>query len=278
MRNECIFIFPQFLVCRKVEYINGLGYFKDDHTVVAVLKNKTEKVLTTKHVVIAVGGRPNYPDIPGALEYGITSDDVFSMHREPGKTLVVGASYIALECAGFLNAFGYDTTVMVRSIFLRGFDQQMADLVAGAIAEKGVKFLNKCVPDAVEKTEDGRLLVRHTFTDGTQGTDTYDTVLFAIGRKALTDDLQLKAAGVKLAPGSHKIGVDDEERTNVDNIFAVGDVLDGRPELTRKFFFAEINSFIVQSRKFQTIMKSSLSPLSSGCHPCWSLIGSPFIL
>lgn len=77
--------------CRKVEYINGLGYFKDKNTVVAVMKNKTEKVLTSKYVVIAVGGRPNYPDIPGAIEHGITSDDVFSMKTEPGKTLVVGA-------------------------------------------------------------------------------------------------------------------------------------------------------------------------------------------
>lgn len=238
---------------------------------VAVLKNKTEKVLTTKHVVIAAGGRPNYPDIPGALEYGITSDDVFSLNREPGKTLVVGASYIALECAGFLNAFGYDTTVMVRSIFLRGFDQQMADLVAGAIAEKGVKFLNKCVPDAVEKTEDGRLLVRHTNSDGTQGSDTYDTVLFAIGRKALTDDLQLKAAGVKLAPGSHKIAVDDEERTNVDNIFAVGDVLAGRPELTRKLF--DSNSLDSRTNQRNCVSFS----LSSGCHSCWSFVGSPSV-
>lgn len=261
-------------IYRKVEYINGLGYFKDDHTVVAVLKNKTEKVLTTKHVVIAVGGRPKYPDIPGALEYGITSDDIFSLNREPGKTLVVGASYIALECAGFLNAFGYDTSVMVRSIFLRGFDQQMAELVGGAMAEKGVKFIQKCVPDSVEKTEDGRFLVRHTFTDGTQGSDTYDTVLFAIGRKALTDDLQLNAAGVKLAPGSHKIAVDAEERTNVENIYAVGDVLEGRPELTRKFlasqgFFREfqmrINCLIVCIRS------------SSGCYSGWTFVGSSLI-
>lgn len=219
---------------RKVEYINGLGYFKDKNTVVAVMKNKSERVLTTKYVVIAVGGRPRYPDIPGALEFGITSDDVFSMQTEPGKTLVVGASYIALECAGFLNAFGYDTTVMVRSIFLRGFDQQMAELVAGAAAEKGVKFLQKTVPDSVERQGDGRLLVRFTDAEGKQGSDAYDTVLFAIGRKALTDDLQLQAAGVTLAPGSHKIAVDDEERTNVENIFAVGDVLEGKPELTRK--------------------------------------------
>lgn len=55
------------------------------------MKNKTEKVLSTKYVVIAVGGRPNYPDIPGAIEYGITSDDIFSLKNEPGKTLVVGA-------------------------------------------------------------------------------------------------------------------------------------------------------------------------------------------
>lgn len=226
-------------ICRKVEYINGLGYFRDAHTVVAVLKNQTERILTAKYVVIAVGGRPKYPDIPGAIEHGITSDDVFSMKTEPGKTLVVGASYIALECAGFLNAFGYDTSVMVRSIFLRGFDQQMADLVAGAASEKGVKFLNKTIPSAVEKQEDGRLLVRYQNDDGQEGSDVYDTVLFAIGRKALTDDLQLPNAGVKLAPNSSKIDVDDEERTNVENIFAVGDVLEGKPELTRRFSYSK---------------------------------------
>lgn len=123
---------------------------------------------------------------------------------------------------------------MVRSIFLRGFDQQMADLVAGAAAEKGVKFINKTIPSSVEKTEDGRLLVRYSNAEGLQGSDVYDTVLFAIGRKALTDDLQLEAAGVALAPSSHKIAVDDEDRTNVENIFAVGDVIYGKPELTRE--------------------------------------------
>ena len=73
-------------------------------------------------IAIATGGRPLYPGIPGDKEFGITSDDLFMMKKAPGKTLVVGASYVALECAGFLTAFGYDTTVMVRSIFLRGFD------------------------------------------------------------------------------------------------------------------------------------------------------------
>lgn len=79
---------------RKVEYINGFGYFKDKNTVVAIMKNKSEKVLTAKYVVIAVGGRPNYPDIPGAIEHGVTSDDIFSLQKEPGKTLVVGARFV----------------------------------------------------------------------------------------------------------------------------------------------------------------------------------------
>lgn len=71
--------------------MNGLGYFKDKNTVVAVLKNNTERVLTANKVVIAVGGRPNYPNIPGAVEYGITSDDIFQLKQAPGKTLIVGA-------------------------------------------------------------------------------------------------------------------------------------------------------------------------------------------
>lgn len=219
---------------KKVEYVNGLGYFKDAHNVVAVMKNQTEKVLSAKNVVIAVGGRPRYPNIPGAMEYGITSDDIFSLPNEPGKTLVVGAGYIGLECAGFLKGFGYDATVMVRSILLRGFDQQMATMVGDAMVEKGVKFLHKTQPQSVEKQADGRLLVKYRSDDGTEGSDVYDTVLFAIGRTACTDDLKLDQAGVVTAEGgkSDKLDVDSFEATNVPNIFAVGDVLYKRPELT----------------------------------------------
>lgn len=79
------------MTTRNVEYINGLGQFQDKNTVVATLKNKSKKTLTAKYIVIAVGGRPNYPDIPGAIEHGITSDDIFTLAKAPGKTLVVGA-------------------------------------------------------------------------------------------------------------------------------------------------------------------------------------------
>lgn len=192
---------------KKVEYVNGLGYFKDAHNVVAVMKNQTERVLNAKHVVVAVGGRPRYPNIPGALEYGITSDDIFSLPTEPGKTLVVGAGYIGLECAGFLKGFGYDATVMVRSILLRGFDQQMATMVGDSMVEKGIKFLHKTQPQSVEKQADGRLLVKYRADDGTEGSDVYDTVLFAIGRTACTEDLKLDQAGVVTAEGGDRKSV-----------------------------------------------------------------------
>ncbi|XP_017479461.1 PREDICTED: thioredoxin reductase 2, mitochondrial isoform X1 [Rhagoletis zephyria] len=216
---------------KKVEYINGLGYFKDPHTVVAKMKNGTERSLTAQNILIAVGGRPKYSEIPGAVEYGITSDDIFSLDREPGKTLIVGAGYIGLECAGFLKGLGYDATVMVRSVVLREFDQQMAGIIRDSMVERGVKFLFTTLPKSVEKQNDGRLLVKWANTkSGEEGFDTFDTVLFAVGRKGLTDDLNLHAAGVETK--GDKIIADDAEQTNVPHIYAVGDILHGKLELT----------------------------------------------
>ena len=121
--------------------------------------------MTANKIIIAVGGRPSYPDIPGAKEYGITSDDLFSLQKAPGKTLVVGASYVALECAGFLTALGYDTTVMVRSIFLRGFDQDMANLIANHMKVYHTKFLKECTPSKLEKNGD-KIVVTWNTKDG----------------------------------------------------------------------------------------------------------------
>lgn len=187
--------------------------------------------MTADKIVIAVGGRPSYPDIPGAREFGITSDDIFSLPRAPGKTLVVGASYVALECAGFLTALGYDTTVMVRSILLRGFDQDMASLIGQHMADYHTKFINGATPSKLERTEEGGpITVTYKDAEG-EKTETYDTVLFAIGRYAITKALNLENAGVQ-AESNGKFIVNEQEQTNVPNIYAVGDVLHGRLELT----------------------------------------------
>ncbi|CAG2121752.1 unnamed protein product, partial [Medioppia subpectinata] len=87
----------------KVDYINAFGCFVDSHTIKCVDKKAKETTLTADKFIIAVGERPRYPtDCPGVKEFAITSDDLFSLPYCPGKTLVIGASYVALECAGFL--------------------------------------------------------------------------------------------------------------------------------------------------------------------------------
>lgn len=188
--------------------------------------------MTADKIVIATGGRPSYAGIPGDKEFGITSDDLFSLKKAPGKTLVIGASYVALECAGFLTALGYDTTVMVRSILLRGFDQDMANRIGDFMANHGTKFMHKSTPVKLERPngEDGQILVTYK-EDGVEKTGEYDTVLFAIGRYAVTGGIALENAGV-IAESNGKFKVKDNEQTNVENIYAIGDVIYGQLELT----------------------------------------------
>ncbi|XP_048508026.1 thioredoxin reductase 2, mitochondrial isoform X1 [Athalia rosae] len=255
---------------KKVEYLNALGYFKDANTVVGVGKNGEEKLLSAKNIIIAVGGRPRYPDIPGALEYGITSDDIFSLDRAPGKTLIVGAGYIGLECAGFLNGLGYDTTILVRSVVLRGFDQQMANIVAEEMEQRGVHFVYQAKPKAIEKQDDGRLLVHWVDRDGALHQDAYDTVLFAIGRRALTQELKPENVGLKLIPDTGKIDALNEQ-TNIPNIYAVGDVLHKKPELTPVAIHAgrllarRLFGGSHEKMDYTNVATTVFSPLEYGC-------------
>jgi len=160
----------------------------------------------------------------------ITSDDLFSLQKAPGKTLVIGASYVALECAGFLHGLGYDTTVMVRSILLRGFDQECANRIGNHMEHIGVKFIRPAIPTAFDKTEDGKIRVNYQKDGSVTDSDTFDTVLVAVGRHACTDDMQLDKAGVAVGR-SGKIPT-IREQSNVPHIYALGDVIEGHPELT----------------------------------------------
>uniref|UniRef100_A0A7S2WBE6 Thioredoxin reductase n=2 Tax=Mucochytrium quahogii TaxID=96639 RepID=A0A7S2WBE6_9STRA len=210
---------------KQVKYLNKLGSLVDAHTVSCVDKKGKEEKITAKRILIAVGGRPKQLQCPGS-ELAITSDDMFFLEKPPGKTLVVGASYVALECASFLTGLGYDTTVMVRSIFLRGFDQQMADMVGDAMQKTGTKFIRSAVPTSLEKTSDGRIKV----TWGDNESDVYDTVLAAIGRSADTKEIGLENVGLKV-DGSGKLSTEFQQ-TSVPSIFAIGDCEQGVAELT----------------------------------------------
>ncbi|KAG8234723.1 hypothetical protein J437_LFUL014831, partial [Ladona fulva] len=223
------------LMKKKVKYFNAFANFVDDHTLTLTDNANRTSTVTANNFIIAVGGRPSYPDIPGAKEYGITSDDVFYLPYCPGKTLVVGGSYVALECAGFLSGFGLDVTVLVRSILLRGFDQQMAEMIGSQMEGHGVKFIKKAVPLSVTQVKEGHpgeLNVSMKHDDGRITEETFNTVLFAVGRKACTSEIGLDTVGVQVNENNGKIFVKENEQTSVRNIYAIGDVIDGKPELT----------------------------------------------
>lgn len=256
---------------KSVTYMNAKGKFVDPHTVEATEKNGKKTLLTAEKIVIAVGGRPKYPGVPGDKECCITSDDIFSKFTPPGKTLVIGASYIALECAGFMKALGYDVTVMARSIFLRGFDQEIAEMIAADMQKHGVHMIRGAVPTKFEKKGEQTAVTYKNMDFGFENTETYDTVLVAVGREAVTKDLGLEAAGVTYdAAGSGKIPVTDEQ-TNVPHIYAIGDVLESRQELTPVAIKAGVRLarrlYAGASLKmdYQAVPTTVFTPLEYGC-------------
>ncbi|KAK2522907.1 Txnrd2 [Columba guinea] len=200
---------------KKVKYFNMKGSFSDPHTIRGLTKAGKETIITAENIVIATGGRPKYP-----------------MHY-CGITTFQGINDVSLECAGFLTGIGLDTTVMMRSIPLRGFDQQMASLVTEHMESYGTKFLKRCFPTKVEKLQNNRLQVTWKNTDlGTEETDSFDTVMWAVGRAPDTGTLNLEKVGVKINSETGKIIVDASEATSVPHIYAIGDITEGRPELT----------------------------------------------
>nr|XP_020660084.1 thioredoxin reductase 1, cytoplasmic [Pogona vitticeps] len=219
-----------------VTYENAYGEFVGPHRIKTRNNKGVEKFYTAERFLIATGERPRYLGIPGDKEYCITSDDLFSLPYCPGKTLVVGASYVALECAGFLAGLGLDVTVMVRSILLRGFDQDMANKVGAHMEEHGIKFIRKYVPSKIEQVQEGTPGVLRVTAHSTENAgvfqEEYNTVLLAIGRDACTRTIGLEKVGVKLNEKTGKIPVNDVEQTNVPYIYAIGDVLEGKLELT----------------------------------------------
>ncbi|XP_048858389.1 thioredoxin reductase 3 [Brienomyrus brachyistius] len=221
---------------KSVNYVNSYAEFVDPHKIKATNKRGKETFHTAATFVLATGERPRYLGIPGDKEHCITSDDLFSLPYCPGKTLVIGASYVALECGGFLAGLGLDVTIMVRSILLRGFDQDMADRAGQHMEEHGVKFIRKFVPTKVEELEKGepgklKVTAKSTETDEIIEGE-YNTVLIAVGRDACTGGIGLDKAGVKVNEKNGKIPVNDKEQTNVPHIYAIGDILEGKWELT----------------------------------------------
>ena len=185
-----------------------------------------EKV-TARIILIATGAWPVVPDIAGA-EYGITSNEAFHLDALPRRAVIVGGGYIANEFAGIFNELGSDVTIANRSDqILRGYDEQIRDKLMKISTEKGIVFRLNAPFEKIEKQSDGSLLAH--FRDGNPPIEC-DVVMFATGRKPMSFDLGLEAIGVEMADNG-AIKVDAYNRTNIESIYAVGDVTD-RVQLT----------------------------------------------
>ena len=256
----------------KVTYFNAFATFADAHTLELKSKSGDVQRVTAKFILIACGGRPSLGGYPGADECCISSDDIFWQTSAPGNTLVVGASYIALECAGFLTGLGVDTTVMVRSILLRGFDQDIADRIGASLARRGVKFENGLTPSRFEKDPTSGKVTVFINTDGKEEQyGVFDTVLMAVGRHGYAGKLNLEAVGVMYKQSNGKIFANDSDATNVEHIFAIGDVVEGRMELTPPAIFAgkllaeRLFAYTTQKMDYSNIATTVFTPVEYGC-------------
>ena len=184
------------------------------------------KQYSAERIILAPGGEPVVPNIPGA-EHASTSDDFFNMTEQPARVLVLGAGYIAVELAGMLAALGSKVTLGVRTDrFLRQFDDMLYEHLAQSMQEQGIKIETRFTAASIEKTSDGLI----TVGEADQRLGVYDAIIFAIGRKPLTADLGLEQAGVVYDERGY-IPVDKFQQTNVPSIYALGDVT-GQAELT----------------------------------------------
>lgn len=223
-------IYEKNLKNEKVEYVHGRATFLDPHTVSITLDDGSKAEVRAKNILIAVGGHPNFPPIEGA-KLGISSDGFFDLTKQPKKAALVGAGYIAVEMAGMFHALGTETHLFIRhDKFLRTFDPMIQEKVTAEYERQGVILHKMSSQSKVEDLGDGWKRLHYEDQNG-KGTLDIDCLLWAIGRAPEIEDLGIDKTGVKFADNGH-IDVDEYQNTNVDHVFALGDVCNSGYELT----------------------------------------------
>ncbi|MGE5152595.1 MAG: glutathione-disulfide reductase [Bdellovibrio bacteriovorus] len=201
--------------------IDGYGRFLDARTL-----EVDGACYRADHIVIATGGRPLVPRLPGA-ELGITSDEFFNLSRQPRRVAVIGGGYIGVELAGVLRALGSEVTLMaLESRPLWAFDPLIGETLVETMGHEGIDLHLGLEVAALERHEGG---IAITARDGGQLTG-FDTVIWAVGRSPNSGGLGLDAAGVTVRPNG-LIPTDEFQSTNVPGVYAIGDVT-GREPLT----------------------------------------------
>jgi glutathione reductase (NADPH) len=211
-----------YLADSGVDMIAGHGRFVDARTL-----DVNGQRYSADHVVIATGGRPSVPDLPGA-ELGITSDGFFELEACPRRVVIVGSGYIAVELAGMFNALGAQVTLLLRKEqLLRSFDAMLRENLMEQMVGDGINIMPRVQVQGIERKDDGSLSIR---CDGCGDSLSADVVLWAIGRDPKTDDLGLERAGLS-ANQDGTLATDEYQNTAVPGIYAIGDIA-GRYPLT----------------------------------------------
>ncbi len=214
--------YNNYLAKNGVTVIKGFAKFIDNNTV-----EVNGARYTADHIVIAVGGRPIRPNIPGA-ELGIDSNGFFELASQPKKVAVIGAGYIAVELAGVLNGLGTESHLFVRKHApLRSFDEMLSSTLVEVMAKEGPHLHTQSTPKSLEKTDQGQ--IRLTLENGQS--DTFDQVIWAIGRTPTTDKIDLHNTDVTTDDNGF-IHVDEWQNTQAEGIYALGDIMAGGIELT----------------------------------------------
>ncbi len=213
--NRLETVYNRILRDNDVTLIEGRGAFVDRHTV----EVKGERY-SAERILIAVGGRPAMPELPG-IEHAISSNEALDLMQLPERMVIVGGGYIAVEFAGIFSALGVKVTQILRgATVLRGFDTDVRAALAEEMTKKGVTLLCETVVKSIEKTRAGYSLR----LSGDETIET-DLVMYATGRKPNTDSLGLDKVGVRV-DGRGAVEVDAYSRTSADGIYAIGDVTD----------------------------------------------------
>ena len=195
----------------------GRATLVDPHTIEIAARR-----YTARHVLIATGGRPVRPEIPGA-EFAITSDEAFQLAELPRRVLIVGGGYVGVEFGGIFHGLGAEVTIAYRGEqILRGFDDDVRHHLHDELVRKGLDVRLQCELRGIERRGDGSLAAT-LVTAGTPQQLEVDAVMFATGRQPATAGLGLEAAGVQLDAHGAVI-VDECSRSSVPSIHAVGDV------------------------------------------------------
>ncbi len=214
-------IYARNLNNKSVEHIDGWAEFTANREVTV-----GDRVLTADKFLLAVGGRPSRPDIPGA-SLGIDSDGFFALEERPNKVAIIGSGYIAVELAGVLRGLGSEVDMFMRKdSVLRSFDEMLQKAVIESLQSSGITMHFQCVPESLEQSADALQLN----VEGGESFGGFDSVLWAVGREPNISGLGLANTDIETDVRNF-IPVDDYQQTNAENVFAVGDVT-GRAQLT----------------------------------------------